>query len=312
MTSLVTGGAGFIGSNLVRALLDRGDRVIVVDDFSTGRRENLPRSSNLTVIESDLAQGADVGEAVEKADYVFHLAAQVGTLKATQDPRGDALANVIGTIRLLEACRDAPVRRIVVATSAAAFGEAQTVPIAEDHPQRPESFYALSKMAAERYAVLAATLLHLPTVCLRYFNVYGFPVARSEYASVIVAFLDRLRANQPLLIHGDGLQDRDFVYVRDVVAANLLAAERGRPGAVYNIGTGTATTVLDLARLMCELAGRQPGIDFLPPRAGEVRHSVAGIERARAELGYEPAYDLRAGLRDFWDRAWTEPLEEQA
>jgi UDP-glucose 4-epimerase len=167
-------------------------------------------------------------------------------------------------------------------------------------------------MAAERYAVLAATLLHLPTVCLRYFNVYGFPVARSEYASVIVAFLDRLRANQPLLIHGDGLQDRDFVYVRDVVAANLLAAERGRPGAVYNIGTGTATTVLDLARLMCELAGRQPGIDFLPPRAGEVRHSVAGIERARAELGNEPAYDLRAGLRDLWDRAWTEPLEEQA
>lgn len=311
MTSLVTGGAGFIGSNLVRALLEQGSGVIVIDDFSTGRREHLPRSSKLTVIEGDLAQLADLERYVEQCDYVFHLAAQVGTLQATRDPLGDAHANIIATVRLLEACRGASVRKIVCSTSAAAFGEAQTTPIPEDHPQRPESFYALSKMAAERYAVLSATLLHLPTVCLRYFNVYGLPMAASEYAGVIVEFLGRLRANRPLVIHGDGLQDRDFVYVKDVVAANLLAAQRGAPGAVYNIGTGTATTVLDLARLMCDMADRRPPIEFLPRRPGEVRHSVAEIKLARADLGYEPAYDLRTGLRDLWSQAWTDTPDQQ-
>jgi nucleoside-diphosphate-sugar epimerase len=263
------------------------------------------------VIEGDLARLPDLERYVDQCDDVFHLAAQVGTMKAMRDPVGDAYANVIGTLRLLEACRGTSVRKIVCATSAAAFGEAQTTPIFEDHPQRPESFYALSKMAAERYAILSATLLDLPTVCLRYFNVYGLPMAANEYAGVIVAFLERLRANEPLVIHGDGLQDRDFVYVKDVVAANLLAAVRGAPGAVYNIGTGTATTVLDLARLMCDMAGREPGIEFRPSRPGEVRHSVAGIERARAELGYEPAFDLRAGLGDLWDRVWTDTLDEQ-
>ncbi len=304
MTSLVTGGAGFIGSNLVRALLDQGTDVIVIDDFSSGRRQNLPRSSKLTVIEADLAELPDLERLVGRSDYVFHLAAQVGTVDSIRDPVRDAHANITGTVCLIDACRGSSVRKIVCSTSAAVFGEAQTIPITEEHPQQPASFYALSKMGAERYAVLASTLLGLPTICLRYFNVYGLPMGGSDYASVIAAFLECLRTDRPLVVYGDGSQDRDFVYVKDVVAANLLASVRGAPGSVYNIGTGTATTVLELARLMCKMADRRPPIDFQPFRDGEVRHSVAAIARARADLGYEPAYDLRAGLRDIWPEVW--------
>lgn len=304
MTCLVTGGAGFIGSNLVRALLEQGSEVVVVDDFSTGRREHLPMSSKLTVIEADLAQFTDLERLVRRCEFVFHLAAQVGNMRSIEDPVRDAHSNILSTVRLLDACRDSGVKKIVCSASAAAFGEAQTTPIREEHPQRPESFYALSKMSAEWYAVLAASLLKSPTVCLRYFNVFGLPFARSEYAGVIAAFLDRLQRDEPLVIYGDGSQDRDFVYVKDVVTANLLASLRGAPGTVYNIGTGKATTVLELAHLMCDLANQRPRIDFRPFRTGEVRHSVAGIDRARADLGYEPSYDLRSGLREIWGKVW--------
>ena len=305
MTSLVTGGAGFIGSNLVRRLLEEGSEVVVIDDLSTGLREHLPWSPKLTFIEADLAEIADLDRLVRRCEFVFHLAAQVGNIRSIQDPVRDARANLIATVRILDACRDSSVRKIVCSASAAAFGEAQTTPIREDHPQRPESFYALSKMAAEWYAVLASSLLKLPTVCLRYFNVFGLPFAKSEYAGVIAAFLDRLQRDRPLVIYGDGSQDRDFVYVKDVVAANLLAARRGTPGGVYNIGTGRATTILELAHLMSDLAGRRPRIEFQPYRAGEVRHSVAAIDRARADLGYEPSYDLRTGLREIWGESWS-------
>ncbi len=305
MTSLVTGGAGFIGSNLVRHLLEEGSEVVVIDDLSTGLREHLPRSSKLTFIEANLSEVPDLDRLIRRCEFVFHLAAQVGNMRSIQDPVRDAQTNVMATVRLLDACRNGSVRMIVCSASAAAFGEAQTIPITEDHPQRPESFYALSKMAAEWYAVLASSLLKLPAVCLRYFNVYGLPFAKSEYAGVIASFLDCLQRDRPLVIYGDGSQDRDFVYVKDVVTANLLAARKGTPGGVYNIGTGTATTVLELAHLMSELAGRTPWIDFQPFRTGEVRHSMAGIDRARADLGYAPSYDLRAGLLEIWGELWT-------
>jgi UDP-glucose 4-epimerase len=304
LTSLVTGGAGFIGSNLVRALLDRGDDVIVIDDLSTGRREHLPESPQLTLIEADLATAPDLASVVARCELVFHLAAQVGTTPSIDDPVLDAGANVLGTVRLLDACRGSRVRKIVCSSSAATFGESEGTPIGEDHPQAPTSFYGLSKLAAERYAVLAASLLDLPTVSLRYFNVYGLPMAPSEYAGVITAFLDRLRLGQPLVIYGDGMQTRDFVHVRDVVAANLAAATAGTPGSVYNIGTGVATTVLALAELMSQLAGLAPRLEFQPARAGDVRDSVAAIDLARRALGYEPQYDLRRGLADLWPAAW--------
>jgi len=306
MTVLVTGGAGFIGSNLVRALLADGTDVVVIDDFSTGRASNLPRSPRLAVIEADLAEHAELAGVVARCDVIYHLAAQVGTIPSILDPVADARANVLGTIRLLAACRDSSVRKIVCSSSAAPYGEAQTDLIAEEHPLEPESFYALSKLSAERYAVLAAQLLQLPTVCLRYFNVYGLPLSRSEYAGVISIFLERLQRDEPLVIYGDGTQSRDFVYVRDIVGANLLAARNGVPGTTYNIGTGIPTTVLELAEIMSALAGRPLRIEFRPRRAGEIQRSTAAIDRARADLGYAPLYDLRAGLGEIWEQVWPE------
>ena len=310
MTSLVTGGAGFIGSNIVRALLERGDDVIVVDDLSTGRLDRLPTTPRLTVIEDDVAGVADLDSIVARCEYVFHLAAQVGVTESTRDPVRDAHSNVMGTVALLNACRGSSVRRIVCSASAAAFGEAVYTPVDEHHPQEPASYYALSKLTAERYARLAATTDGLPTVCLRYFNVFGLPLTNSEYAGVISKFAGCLAREEPLIIYGDGLQDRDFVYVNDVVAANLLAAQRGYPGKVYNIGTGSSTTVLELANLMCELAGVDPGIEFRPQRAGEIRHSVAAIGLARADLGYEPKHDLRSGLQAIWSQLGIRALGE--
>ena len=300
MTALVTGGAGFIGSNLVRALIAEGEDVIVIDDLSTGRRERLPASPRLTLVEGDLVDIPDLGGLVARCDLVFHLAAQVGTMPSLADPVNDARRNVLATVRLLDACRGTRVRRVVCSASAAAFGEARADMIDEDHPQSPESFYALSKQAAERYARLSFELLGVPTVSLRYFNVYGLPLVPGEYAGVIVAFLDRLQRDLPLRIYGDGSQERDFVAVQDVVAANLLAARAGRNGGVYNIGTGVGTSVLQLAGIMSELAGRELRVDHEPARPGEVLRSVASIDRARRELGYAPAYDLRTGIAELW------------
>jgi UDP-glucose 4-epimerase len=311
MTVLVTGGAGFIGSNLVRALLADGDEVVVIDDFSTGLRGNLPRSPRLSVIEGDLAAYDGLEALVMRCEVVYHLAARVGTIPSILDPVADARANILGTIRLLAACRSGSVRKIVCSSSAAPYGEAQAERVDEEQPQRPESFYALSKLSAERYAILAADLLHLPTVCLRYFNVYGLPLSRNEYAGVISIFLERLRRDEPLIIYGDGSQSRDFVYVRDVVAANLLAARKGMPGATYNVGTGTPTTVLELAGVMSDLAGRSPNLEFRPARAGEIRRSTAAIDRARADLGFRPAYDLRAGLGEMFDQVWPEGMRDE-
>jgi len=296
---LVTGGAGFIGSNLTRRLLDIGAHVTVVDNFSTGRRDHLPSSNRLEIVEADVHRSDTLGMLVDRTEYVFHLAAQVGNIKSIDAPVDDATINVVGTVRVLEACRGRAIRRFVYSSSSAIFGEADRLPIDEDHPVRPVSFYALSKLTGERYARLAAALLSVPTVCLRYFNVYGAPVEASEYSGVISIFLQRLTDRLPLRIYGDGQQLRDFVYVDDIVQANLRAAIAGEPGSVYNIGTGSATTVRDLAAVLMELTGLQGTIEEAAFRAGEVRRSVADIARARRDLGYAPEFDIRAGLTRF-------------
>ena len=298
---LVTGGAGFIGSNLTAALLRLGAQVTVLDSFATGNPGNLPRDSGLRVVEGDVASEPRVGELVREADYVFHLAAQVGNVKSIEQPVTDASTNVLGTVRLLEACRGARVRKLVYSSSSAIFGEAERLPIDESHPVNPASFYALSKLTGERYTRLAASLWGVPGVCLRYFNVFGEPMAPNEYSGVIWTFFDRLRNRMPLTIYGDGNQVRDFVFVADVVRANLLAAERADPGAVYNIGTGVETKIVELARTMVELTGVPSEIFFADFRAGEVRRSLADITRAATELGYAPQYDLRRGLWELWD-----------
>lgn len=297
---LVTGGAGFIGSNLTAELLRRGARVTVLDNFATGATGNLPQDERLHVREGDVAFEPGVADLVGDADYVFHLAAQVGNIKSIERPGPDAATNVLGTVRLLEACRGTAVRKFVYSSSSAIFGEAVTLPIDETHPVNPASFYALSKLTGERYARLAAEIWNVPAVCLRYFNVFGEPMAPNEYSGVIWTFFDRLRRRLPLTIYGDGSQVRDFVFVSDVVRANLLAGERAKPGSVYNVGTGVATSILDLARTMVAMTGVPSEIVFGDFRAGEVRRSVADIGRARAELAYEPRHDLARGLGELW------------
>ena len=298
---LVTGGAGFIGSNLVRRLLHLGAEVTVLDNLVTGKAANLPSHPRLTLVEADLATVYGLADLVRDARFVFHLAAQVGNLKSIEDATTDASTNVIGSIRLYQSCRDSQVEKVVYSISAALCGQAASLPVAEDHPQRPESFYALSKMAGEHYARLAAELWSVPTVCLRYFNVYGLPMERNEYTGVISIFFEQLRRGQDLTIYGDGSQSRDFVYVSDVVEANLLAALGGSPGEAYNIGSGTRSTIGQLASTMIEITGRDVEVLHAPPRRGEVRDSQADISRAARALGYQPRVELAAGLGEMWN-----------
>lgn len=297
---LVTGGAGFIGSNLTRRLLACGARVTVIDNFATGKRENLAAADSLTIVEGDLCSLVELPEIVSGSDYIFHLAAQVGNIKSIADPVSDAQTNVLGSVRLFHTCKSTAVKKVVYSSSSAIFGESETIPIDEEQPRTPESFYALSKLAGEQYALLAQSLWGLPAVCLRYFNVFGLPMENNEYTGVISIFFHRLLVGRPLIVFGDGHQSRDFVYVSDVAQANLLAAQRGAPGRVYNIGSGEVTTILQLAETMIELTGRESEIVFEDFRAGEVRQSLADIRRARTELGFVPRVDIRRGLAEMW------------
>jgi UDP-glucose 4-epimerase len=300
---LVTGGAGFIGSNLVRLLLEAGASVTVLDNLSTGRRENLPDSDRLELVVDDLVTTDRLPSLLEGRRYVFHLAAQVGNVKSIERTEDDARTNVMGGVRLFDAAAKAGIEKLVYSSSSAIFGEARRIPIDEEHPQEPASFYALSKQTAEKYARLYASLRGLPAVCLRYFNVYGWPMEDNEYTGVISIFHRRLLAGEGLVIYGDGEQFRDFVHVRDVARANALAALRGVAGRVYNIGSGEKTSVMRLARAMAKLAGREASIELRGFRAGEVRESLADISRARGELGFEPGFDLESGLADLFERA---------
>jgi UDP-glucose 4-epimerase len=293
---LVTGGAGFIGSNLVRTLAAAGAQITVLDDLSTGSLDNLPEG--IAFVRGSVAASPRLRELVSASDYVFHLAAQVGNVRSIEHPLSDASTNIIGTVRLLDAARGTAVRRIVYSSSSAIFGEAERLPVDEGHPQRPASFYALSKQTGEQYATLAASLWNVPAVCLRYFNVYGYPSEESDYSGVISIFFRRVAERQALIVYGDGEQSRDFVYVLDVVQAILRAAIAGTPGQAYNIGTGRPTTVNELA---AAIGGNAP-VEIRPARAGEVRHSVADISKARRELGYQPEYDLHRGLADLVER----------
>ena len=303
---VVTGGAGFIGSHVTRRLLAAGAHVTVVDDFSTGKREHLPDHQKLTLIEADLAVFAGLDAIVEPADFVFHLAAQVGNVKSLSATVRDAEINVLATVRLLQACRHSRVRRVVYSSSSAIFGEAESLPIREDHPTRPESFYALSKLTAEQYTLLAWRHWRVPGACLRYFNVFGLPMEDNEYTGVISIFFRRLAAGLPLRIFGDGSQLRDFVYVDDVAQANVRAAAYAQNGGTYNIGSGAGTSIHGLADVMQRVAGRATEMVHEGFRLGEVRRSVADISRARAELGFQPCWDLDKGLAQMW-RALVTP-----
>jgi UDP-glucose 4-epimerase len=300
MRALVTGGAGFIGSNLVDALLARGDEVTVLDDVSTGRRENLDQglAGGAELAELDIRDAEGVADLFERVrpEVVFHLAAQIDVRKSAADPAFDARVNVEGTINVLQATLRAGARRFVnTSTGGAIYGEGKIIPAPEDHPVAPESPYGQSKFAAEGYADLFKRLHGLSTVSLRYGNVYGARQDPLGEAGVIAIFCGKLLAGERPTIFGDGLQTRDYVYVGDVVSANLAAADSNADGA-FNIGTGVESTVLDVAETLAAHGDGSFEPDHAPERPGEVRHIALDCARARGELDWEPQVALEQGL----------------
>jgi UDP-glucose 4-epimerase len=304
MRSLVTGGAGFIGSNLVDALLARGDEVTVVDDISTGRRENLNGAleAGARLVELDIRDGEALTEALGEArpEVVFHLAAQIDVRKSVADPAFDASINVGGTANVLEAARRAGARRVVFTSTGGAIygeGEGQALPLTEDAPIAPMAPYGQSKFAGEGYLSLYERLHGLSTLSLRLGNVYGPRQDPLGEAGVIAIFCGRLRAGEQPTVYGDGKQTRDYIYVGDVVAALMAGASSEAVGAI-NIGTGQETDVLELVRLLRELDDASGfEAELAPPRPGEVQRISIDPARAGRELGWTAETDLEQGLR---------------
>ncbi len=297
MNVLVTGGAGFIGSHLTDALVSDHE-VTVLDDFSSGRRENLHPDAR--IIEGDIRDERRLREAVEGMDVIFHQAASVSVDRSIEEPESSHAINVDATLSMLEAARRTDAR-CVLASSAAIYGQPETIPIPESAPHRPESPYGIEKLSIDQYARVYNDLYDLPTVALRYFNVYGPRQTAGDYSGVISVFLDQARANEPITVHGDGSQTRDFVHVPDVVRANLLAMETEAVGEAYNVGTGETTTIEGLAHTIRDVTRSDSEITYTEGRVGDIDHSCADIGKAREQLGYEPTTVLDDGLRTLVD-----------
>jgi UDP-glucose 4-epimerase len=300
MRTLVTGGAGFIGSHVVDALVERGDEVTVLDDISTGRRDNLEQAlaTGAELVDGDIRDAGAVAELCERArpEAIFHLAAQIDVRKSVADPALDARVNVEGTVNVLRAAHASGVPRVVNTSSGGAiYGEAQTIPAPEDHPVAPEAPYGLSKFCAENYCELFSRLHGLSTVSLRYGNVYGPRQDPLGEAGVIAIFCGKLLAGERPTIFGDGRQTRDYVYVGDVVAANLLAAESDA-GGPFNVGVGVEVSVLDLVDGLRSHAANGFDPEHAPERPGEVERIALDCSRAREELGWEASVGLEDGL----------------
>ena len=321
----MTGGAGFIGSHIVRALLARGDRVRVLDDFSTGRRENIAEvAADVDIVEGDVRDEELVERALAGTDSVIHQAAIPSVALSFERPGLVEAVNVAGTATMLGAARHQSVRRLLLASSCAVYGDAAAVPVTEDTPASPLSPYAVGKLAAEwhlwvlgagrgqlgtssdKSLAAVASGPGLETVALRYFNVFGpRQDPSSEYSGVIAQFMSAVCAGRPCTIYGDGLQSRDFVYVADVVAANLLALDADSAvGRVMNVGSGTETTLLDLVAAIGSAAGVGLRVVHAAAREGDIQRSAASVALARALLGYRPQTPLRDGLAEtlYWYR----------
>ena len=307
MNSLITGGAGFIGHNLARALLDRGDTVRVLDNFSTGKRENLgPFLERIEVIEGDLRSYHIVHEAVRDIEVVFHQGALPSVPRSVNDPITTNQVNVEGTLNLLDAARDVGVRRVIYASSSSIYGEDAGLPKREDITPRPISPYAVAKLAGEKYCQVFTQTYGVETVCLRYFNVFGRGQdPRTQYAAVIPLFITAFLHGGRITVYGDGEQSRDFTYVDNVVQANLLAAEaEGAAGEVFNVACGVQMSLNQMLGNLRKIIGGDVEVVYEPPRQGDVKHSLADIEKARRILAYDPAVSAAEGLRRSveWDR----------
>lgn len=317
MRALVTGGAGFIGSNLTEALLKRGDDVVVLDNFVTGRRENLQDAeawakeggASFELVDGDIRDRETVKRVMKGIDVVFHQAALPSVARSVEDPLASHQVNVTGILHLLLEARDQGVKRFVAASSSSLYGESPTLPKVETMPKEPISPYGLDKLACETYCVLFHQLYGLETVALRYFNVFGRRQdPGSDYAAVIPKFVTLMQEDKPPTVNGDGSQTRDFTYIDNVIDANLLSAEAPAEacGRFYNIACGERISLLQLVEAIGEVLGKKIAPVHGPPRAGDIQHSLADIEAARKLLGYEPKIDLAEGLRrtiDWYSRA---------
>lgn len=299
MKYLITGGAGFIGSHIARALLELGSDVRVLDNFSSGKRENL-QGLEVDLIEGDLRDAARVAESVRGINVIFHEAAFVSVPESMEKPQECFDVNIAGTSMLFEAARKAGVQRVVIASSAAVYGDSSAMPLVEDTPLRQLSPYAVSKRVDEMYAELFTNQFGLEVVALRYFNVYG-PRQRpdSMYAAAVPIFIRRMLDNKPITVYGDGGQSRDLINVHDVVQANLLAAQHpAAPGQIFNVCTGIETRLLDLLDILYEIFPNAPKHIHAEPRAGDIYRSIGTPRKAMDTLGFNPQVTLAEGVKE--------------
>jgi nucleoside-diphosphate-sugar epimerase len=314
---LVTGVAGFIGSNIVHALIERGEEVRGMDNFSHGRRENIASIlDKFDFREADITDAKAIRSACDGVDYVLHQAALGSVPRSLDDPLASNHANVVGTLSVLQAAREAKVKRVVYASSSSAYGDTPTLPKREDMPASPISPYAVTKYAGELYSQSFSKVLGLETVSLRYFNVFGprqHPT--SQYAAVIPKFIRSMLAGEQPTIFGDGTQSRDFTYIENVVSANLLAARapaEKASGRMFNIAAGKSYSLNEVYRLLQELTGFKKPAQYGPPRSGDVRDSLADTSRAQDAMGYKTGVDFKEGLRRTVEWYRKEPAERTA
>lgn len=300
---LVTGGAGFIGSNLVKYLIENGNSVTVIDNFMSGYRSNLEPFSAVHIIDGDVRDKTTVEKAMHGVEVVFHLAASVGNKRSIDHPFIDAEINVLGTLQILEGARKEGVRKIVTSSSASIFGELKTIPIKEGHPVEPDSPYGCTKLCEEKLCLSYAKLYSIEAVCLRYFNVYGPNQRFDAYGNVIPIFVFQMLRNEPLTIFGDGEQTRDFVHVDDVVQANIKAADSIGVSGAFNIASGKSITINYLVKMITN-GNITTKIGYGPKRLGDVCDSLADLSLAQQKIGYKPTIDLETGIEEYikWAR----------